>query len=90
VSVDLRKQAIPVLTLVSALIGVGVVLQLWLLGASLEAYLAGDGAPSLPATIASVVLFLVNVRLLAHVLRVDRRVRHAAQGGAVPGDSSHS
>ncbi len=70
--VDARKQAIPIFTMVAFLMGIGVVLQLWLLGASVEGLLLGKGGPATMATVASLVLFLVNGGLLAYVLRVDR------------------
>lgn len=72
---DARKQAVPVFTLVSVLIGLGVVIQLWLLGTSLEAMLAGDSGLAVPATVASAVLLAINAGLLRYVLRVDRRAR---------------
>lgn len=74
-TIDARKQALPIFTAVVVLLGVGVVLQLWLLSASLEGLLTGKGGLATPATIASAALFLVNAGLLAYVLRVDRRVR---------------
>ena len=77
-----RKQAIPVLTLVTVLIGIGVVIQLWLLSASLEAVLAGDASLPIPATIVSAVVLLANGGLLAYVLRVDHRI--SAQGTRRP------
>lgn len=73
--IDLRKQAIPIFTLVTVFVGVGVVIQLWLLGASLEALLAGDGALALPATGVSALLLAINGGLLLYVVRVDRRTR---------------
>ena len=76
-SADLRKQALPIFTLVAVFVGLGVVLQLWLLGASLEAVLGGRSEIAVPATVASAVLLAVNVGLLAYVMRVDRRVRAA-------------
>ena len=77
-SVDARKQALSILTVAAALIGVSVVLQLWLLSASLEGVLTGKGDLALPATGASAVLLAVNGGLLAYVLRIDRRVRTLA------------
>jgi hypothetical protein len=74
-SADLRKQAVAMFTLVATLIALSVVLQLWLLGATLEGVLAGTGELVGPATIASAVLFAVNAALLGYVLRMDRRVR---------------
>ncbi len=74
-TIDARKQALSIFTVVVVLIGVGVVLQLWLLSASLEGVLTGKGSLAIPATAASAVLFAVNAGLLAYVFRVDRRVR---------------
>lgn len=71
---ELRKQALPVVTFIVVLLGLGVVLQLWLLGTSLEAVLAGSGELAEPATIASAVLFAVNAGLLLYVLRMDLRI----------------
>ena len=42
-TIDARKQALPIFTAVVALLGVIVVLQLWLLSASLEGLLTGEG-----------------------------------------------
>ena len=70
-----RKQALAILTGIVVLIGTGVVLQLWLLSASLEGVLTGKGGLATPATAASAVLFLANAGLLVYVFRVDRRVR---------------
>jgi hypothetical protein len=72
---ELRVQALPVLTLLAFLVGVSVVLQLWLLGASLEGVLGGRGDIALPAASASLLLFVVNFGLLAYVLRIDRHTR---------------
>lgn len=74
-TLNARKQALPLFTVVVSLIGVSVVLQLWLLSASLEGVLTERGDIAIPATAASAVLFVVNGGLLAYVFRVDRRVR---------------
>lgn len=76
---ELRVQALPVLTLLAFLVGVSVVLQLWLLGASLEGVLGGTGDIALPAALASLLLFVVNLGLLAYVLRIDRHTRSPLQ-----------
>ena len=52
-----------------------VVLQLWLLTATMNAYLGGDTAVVWPAALASVVCFLLNAGLLRYLTRLDRR-RH--------------
>jgi hypothetical protein len=84
---ELRAQALPVLTLLAFLVGVSVVLQLWLLGASLEGVLGGRGDIVLPAACASLVLFVVNLGLLAYVLRVDRHTRLSPTLTTPPGRS---
>lgn len=71
---ETRGQALSVFTAVCVLIGLLVVVQLWLLAASLESMLAGDMAPAVPATIASAVLLATNVGLLFGVIALDRRV----------------
>jgi hypothetical protein len=70
---DARIQATPLFTAICVLIGVLVIVQLWLLSASLEASLSGDRGAPIPATIASAVLFGVSGRLLYYVLSLDRR-----------------
>jgi hypothetical protein len=49
-----------------------VVLQLWLLTATMNAYLGGDGTVIWPAAGASVACLLLNVGLLRHVYHIDR------------------
>ena len=52
-----------------------VILQLWLLTATMNAYLGGDTSVVWPATIASVVCLLLNVGLLRYLTRLDRAGR---------------
>jgi uncharacterized membrane-anchored protein len=47
-----------------------VVLQLWLLTATMDAYLGGDMAIALPAAIASVVCLGLNIWLLRYLYRL--------------------
>ncbi|WP_394830487.1 hypothetical protein LVJ94_28680 [Pendulispora rubella] len=77
-SSESRKQALHVFTFVACLVGMGVVLQLWLLGASLEAALDGKRDLLLPAAAASLILFGVHAGLLAFVHRVDRHTTQAS------------
>jgi hypothetical protein len=72
---ETRAQAVPLFTAICVLIGVLVVLQLWLLAASLESVLASDAGPAIPATIASAVLLATNFALLRYVVSLDRRIR---------------
>ena len=44
-----------------------VVMQLWLLSATMNAYLGGDETVPWPAALASVILFVANLRLLTFV-----------------------
>ena len=49
-----------------------VVLQLWLLTATMNAYLGGDDAVIWPAAFASLLCFLLNLGLLRYLARMDR------------------
>jgi predicted Co/Zn/Cd cation transporter (cation efflux family) len=60
---------------VLALLAVVLVVQMWLLTAALEAYLAGHHETALPAAIASGVLFASCCALFLFVRRLDRRLR---------------
>ena len=58
-----------------ALIAVLLVVQMWLLTATLEAFLAGHHGPALPAAIVSAVLFGACFALYLFIERVDRSSR---------------
>ncbi len=58
-----------------ALIIVLLVVQVWMLTATLEAYLAGHGEVAWPAAIFSGLIFLACVALFMFVGRVDAEVR---------------
>lgn len=58
-----------------ALIIVLLIIQVWLLTATLESYLAGHHGVVLPAMGASAVLVLACVGLYGFVQRIDREVR---------------
>jgi hypothetical protein len=49
----------------------GVVLQFWLLVATMNAYLGGDEAVIVPAAIVSFVCFALNLSLLRFLYQVD-------------------
>ena len=49
-----------------------VVLQLWLLTATMNAYLGGDQSVIWPAASVSVACLLLNVGLLRYLYRIDR------------------
>jgi hypothetical protein len=50
-----------------------VVLQLWLLTATMNAFLAGQERVVIPAAIASIVCFALNLGLLSYIYRMERR-----------------
>ncbi|MEA2695492.1 MAG: hypothetical protein QOJ16_4879 [Acidobacteriota bacterium] len=58
-----------------ALIVLLLIVQMWLLTAALETFLAGHRETALPAAIVSGVLFLACLGLLLFVRGVDREVR---------------
>lgn len=49
-----------------------VVLQLWLISATMNAYLGGDDAVIWPAAVASGVVLALNVGLLENIRRMER------------------
>lgn len=50
-----------------------VVLQLWLLTATMNAFLGGQEGVIVPAAVASIVCFALNVGLLSYVYRMEQR-----------------
>lgn len=58
-----------------ALIAILLIVQMWLLTATLEAFLAGHHEGALPAAAVSAVLFLACVGLYLFVENVDREER---------------
>jgi hypothetical protein len=58
-----------------ALIAVLLVVQMWLLTATLEAYLAGHHEVALPGALVSLVLFAACALLYLFVDRIDAEVR---------------
>jgi hypothetical protein len=69
------RQGTTLFTGICLLIAVLVIIQLWLLGAALDAALSGQSVLALPASIASAVLFAINAGLLWYVFDFDRRRR---------------
>lgn len=58
-----------------AMIAVLLIVQMWLLTATLEAFLAGHHEPALPAAILSLLLFAACFGLYLFIERVDRASR---------------
>lgn len=69
-----RKQGQQLFTVIAALIGILVIVQLWLLAASLDAVLGGDSGVAVAAAVASLVLVGVNGALLLYVRGFDKRL----------------
>jgi uncharacterized protein DUF6755 len=67
------------------LVIVVLVLQMWLLTATLESYLAGHHGAALPGFLASMVLFGVCAFFYRLVLRIDRMKEPADETRAGPG-----
>jgi hypothetical protein len=65
-----------------ALIAVLLIAQMWLLMATLNTYLAGEPRATLPAAIASGVLFLASLGLSLFIERVDASVERSEWGAA--------
>ena len=61
-----------ILAAISCLVVVLVVLQLWLLTATMDAHLGGDDSVAGPAAAASIGCLLLNLGLLRYVFRLDR------------------
>jgi len=70
-----REQRMPIVHGMLAFVLILVVLQLWLLTATMNAYLGGDGAVVWPAAFASLICFLLNVGLLRYLGRLDTTQR---------------
>jgi len=66
-----RSQRMTIVSGMLAFVVVLVVLQLWLLTASVNAYLGGDRAIVVPAAAASLACFGLNAGLLRYLLRLE-------------------
>lgn len=67
-----REQRTTVIYGIIAFILVLVILQLWLLTATMNAYLGGDERVIWPAALASIFCLLLNLGLLRYVYRIER------------------
>ncbi len=66
-----RSQRMTIANGVLVLVVVLVVLQLWLLTATMNAFLGGDTATSVPAALVSLACLGMNLWLLRHLYRLD-------------------
>ena len=67
-----REQRTPIVQGMLAFVLILVVLQLWLLTATMNAYLGGDDAIVVPAAVASVLCLALNVGLLRYLRRLEQ------------------
>lgn len=70
-----RSRSLTAIDGACALVAVLLVVQMWLLSASLEAFLAGHGETALPAAALSGLLFLACFGLYLFIERLDRAIR---------------
>ena len=70
-----RARALTAVDGALALVAVLLVVQMWLLTATLETYLAGHHEAAVPGAIVSALLFTACVGLYLFVLHVDAEVR---------------
>jgi hypothetical protein len=63
-----------------SLIAIPLILQIWLLSATVESFLSGNRHTALPAAIFSGIMFLLSLGLYAFVDRVDSGVRGSGNG----------
>jgi hypothetical protein len=66
-----REQRTTIVNGVLCVLLILVVLQLWLFTATMNAYLGGDDGVILPAALASLVCFGLNVGLLRYVYQME-------------------
>ena len=70
-----QKQGSALFSGLLALIGIGVVVQLWLMATSVDALLGGRKDVPMWAAIASGVVFVINALLVLYVFDFDKRLR---------------
>lgn len=67
-----RQQKLTIVAGILAIVAVIVILQLWLLSATMNAFLGGEETVIIPAAIASFVCLLLNAGLLWYLYAMDR------------------
>ncbi len=68
-----RAQKMPIALGILSIVLVIVILQLWLLTATMNAFLAGEQAVIIPAAAGSLILFALNAGLLFYLYRMEQR-----------------
>jgi hypothetical protein len=70
-----QEQGTTLFTALLVLIGVGVVVQLWLLAVSVDALLRHESGTPVHAAIGSAAVFIINGLLVLYVSNFDRKIR---------------
>jgi hypothetical protein len=68
-----RQQKMTIIFGILSIVVMIVVLQLWLLTATMNAYLAGQQRVIAPAAVASLICFALNLGLLSYIYKMERR-----------------
>lgn len=68
-----RSQKMPIVFGILSIVLIIVILQLWLLTATMNSFLAGEEAPIVPAAIASIICLALNSGLLVYLYGMERR-----------------
>jgi hypothetical protein len=68
-----REQKSTIIYGILCIVIIIVILQLWLLTATMNAYLGGDYSVILPATIVSLICFALNAGLLRYLYLMEKR-----------------
>jgi hypothetical protein len=68
-----REQKSTIIYGILCIVIILVILQLWLLTATMNAYLGGDYLVIFPATLVSLVCFALNAGLLRYLYRMEKR-----------------
>jgi hypothetical protein len=67
----IREQRMTIINGITCLLLILIILQLWLLTATMNAFMGGDEAVILPAALASLLCFGLNAGLLTYVYRLE-------------------
>ena len=67
-----RQQRLTIVHGILCIVLILVILQLWLLTATMNAYLGGDDGVIWPAAVASTICLLLNLGLLKYLYQIER------------------
>jgi hypothetical protein len=70
-----QAQGTTLFTALLVLIGIGVVVQLWLLAASVDAIMRHESGAAVQAAVGSFVVCIINGLLVLYVFNFDRKIK---------------